>query len=526
MEEGSTGSITSSQRFELLVDAVTDYAIYMLDTEGRISSWNRGARRIKGYEAGEILGQHFSIFFTEEDRRAGKPALALETARSFGRFEDEGWRVRKDGTKFWALAVLDPIHDTTGRLIGFGKVTRDMTERREAQRQIDQMREQLAQAQKMEAIGHLTGGIAHDFNNLLQVMTGNIALLQSQIGDNPRAAQRLRNMALAADRGAKLTRQLLAFARRQPLQPKVVDLARALTDGANLLHRTLGDNIEIESVVAGGLWNTFIDLAQLENALLNLALNARDAMPNGGKLTIELRNAYLDQRYAARHGDVKAGQYVLIAVTDTGLGMTGEQVERAFEPFYTTKPEGAGLGLSQVYGFVKQSEGHIQIYSEPGQGTTVKLYLPRVRAKEEPEPIWPTEGTSGQGEQVLVVEDDVEVRAAVADMVADLGYRVLQAEDARSALTILRSGAKIDLLFTDVVMPGPINGRQLALAAQELIPTLGVLFTSGYTENAIIHHGRLDDEVILLSKPYDKDELALKIRLALDMRTPGGPSRT
>jgi PAS domain S-box-containing protein len=519
MEQDSAGPITSSQRFELLVDAVTDYAIYMLDTEGRVSSWNRGARRIKGYEASEILGRHYSIFFTEEDQRSGKPALALETARKSGRFEDEGWRVRKDGSQFWALAVIDAIHDKNGRLIGFGKVTRDMTERREAQRQIDQIREQLARAQKMEAIGHLTGGIAHDFNNLLQVITGNVALLQSQIGDDPKAVQRLRNMAMAADRGARLTRQLLAFARRQPLQPRVVDLARALTDGANLLHRTLGDNIEVESVVAGGLWNAFVDLAQLENALLNLALNARDAMPNGGKLTIELRNAYLDERYAARHGDVKAGQYVLIAVTDTGIGMTPEQVERAFEPFFTTKPEGAGLGLSQVYGFVKQSDGHIKIYSEPGQGTTVKLYLPRVRAKQEPEPTWPAEeAASGQDEQVLVVEDDVEVRAAVADMVADLGYRVLQAEDARSALAILRSGVRIDLLFTDVVMPGAINGRQLALAAQELVPTIAVLFTSGYTENAIIHHGRLDDEVILLSKPYDKDELALKIRLALDVR--------
>jgi PAS domain S-box-containing protein len=518
MEEDVTGRIPSSQRFELLVDAVTEYAIYMLDPKGRVSSWNRGAQRIKGHEASEILGRHFSIFFTEEDRRAGKPVLALDIARSSGRFEDEGWRLRKDGTKFWASAVLDAIHDKSGRLIGFGKVTRDMTERREAQRQIDQMREQLAHAQKMEAIGHLTGGIAHDFNNLLQVMTGNIALLQSQIGDNPRAAQRLRNMALAADRGAKLTRQLLAFARRQPLQPRVVDLAQALTEAANLLHRTLGDNIEVETVVAGGLWNTFVDVTQLENALLNLALNARDAMANGGKLTIELRNAYLDQHYAARHADVKAGEYVLLAVTDSGIGMTPQQVERAFEPFFTTKPEGTGLGLSQVYGFVKQSEGHVKIYSEPGQGTTVKLYLPRVRAEAEPELTWSAEGTSGQGEQVLVVEDDAEVRSAVADMVADLGYRVLQAADAVNALAILRSGANVDLLFTDVVMPGAMNGRQLATSAKELAPTIAVLFTSGYTENAIIHHGRLDDDVILLSKPYDKDELALKIRLALDLR--------
>jgi CheY-like chemotaxis protein len=326
-------------------------------------------------------------------------------------------------------------------------------------------------------------------------------------------------MAIAADRGAKLTRQLLAFARRQPLQPRVVDLARALTEESNLLQRTIGDNIHVESVVAGGLWNTFVDLPQLENALLNVAFNARDAMPNGGKLTIELRNAYLDQSYAARHGDVKAGQYVLMAVTDTGVGMTPEQVERAFEPFYTTKPEGVGLGLSQVYGLVKQSEGHIKIYSEPGQGTTVKLYLPRIRAKEEPEPTWPTDGASAQGEQVLVVEDDVEVRAAVVDMVADLGYHVFQAEDARSALAILRSEVAIDLLFTDVVMPGSMDGRQLVMAAQELVPTLAVLFTSGYTENAIIHHGRLDEEVILLSKPYDKEELAFKIRLALDRRT-------
>ncbi|MBV9571513.1 MAG: CHASE3 domain-containing protein [Alphaproteobacteria bacterium] len=372
----------------------------------------------------------------------------------------------------------------------------------------------LRQAQKMETVGQLTGGVAHDFNNLLQIIGANLDLLLPELEGNARAAARLRSAVSAVDRGSRLTGQLLAFARRQPLAPRALNLARLLHDMNDLLGRTLGERIELESIVAGGLWNTLVDQSQLENAILNLAINARDAMPDGGKLTIELANAYLDDHYAAEHAEVAAGQYVMAAVTDTGTGMPPEVVARAVEPFYTTKPEGrgTGLGLSQVYGFVKQSGGHVKIYSELGEGTTVKLYLPRSTAAAQwtaPSLVKPEHGG---GETVLVVEDDEAVRSAVTDMLAELGYAVLQAENAEQAIAVLQEGAKASILFTDVVMPGRISTRELARAAKEMLPDIRVLFTSGYTQNAIVHHGRLDEGVELLSKPYRKDELARKLR--------------
>ena len=380
----------------------------------------------------------------------------------------------------------------------------------------------LRQAQKMETVGQLTGGVAHDFNNLLQVIGANLDLLVPELEGNARATTRLRSAVSAVDRGSRLTGQLLAFARRQPLAPRAVNLGRLLNDMNDLLRRTLGERIELESIVAGGLWNTLVDQSQLENAILNLAINARDAMPDGGKLTIELTNAYLDDGYAAEHTEVAAGQYVMAAVTDTGTGMPPEVVARAVEPFYTTKPEGrgTGLGLSQVYGFVKQSGGHVKIYSEMGEGTTVKLYLPRSTAAVQwtaPSLVTPEHGG---GQTVLVVEDDEAVRGAVTDMLVELGYSVLQAENAEQAIATLQDGAKADILFTDVVMPGRINTRELARSAKELVPDILVLFTSGYTQNAIVHHGRLDEGVELLSKPYRKDELARKLR-GLVGPTPG-----
>jgi signal transduction histidine kinase len=395
---------------------------------------------------------------------------------------------------------------------------------RQLQAQIEErekVEEALRQSQKMEAIGHLTGGIAHDFNNILQIVTGNLDLLVPAVRENDRASQRLHNALLAAERAARLTQQLLAFARRQPLQPKVLNVGRRMGEVADLLRRTLGGNIEVECVGAAGLWNVKADFAQLENAILNLALNARDAMPAGGKLTIETANVFLDETYASRHVDVEPGQYVMIAVTDTGCGMAAAQMERAFEPFYTTKPEGqgTGLGLSQVYGFVKQSGGHVKIYSELDHGTSVKIYLPRVRQGED-QPIRPIldQAAGGAGECVLVVEDDAAVRTATVEMLGELGYRVLEAEDGSAALPILESGDPIDLLFTDVVMPGPVTSRELAARAKVMRPGIAVLFTSGYTENAIIHHGRLDDGVFLLSKPFRKDELARTVRSVLAER--------
>lgn len=393
---------------------------------------------------------------------------------------------------------------------GFVITCQDVTRRAQAEAT-------MRQAQKMEAVGHLTGGMAHDFNNLLQVISGNLELLARAVPLQGRAAMHLASALGGAERGARLTAQLLAFARRQPLDPRVINLGRQVRDMTDLLRRTLGEQIEVEASVAGGLWNTLADPGQVENALLNLAINGRDAMPEGGKLTIELANAFLDDSYADSHMDVAPGQYVMLAVSDTGSGMPHEVAGRAFEPFFTTKPEGqgTGLGLSQVYGFVKQSGGHIKLYSERGQGTTVKLYLPRSRRPADiAEP--PLSGAvEGGSETILVVEDDASVREAVVEMLADLGYSVLKAGDAEAALSVLASGARVDLLFTDVVMPGPVKTRDLARQAQAMMPGLKVLYTSGYTANAIIHDGRLDEDVLLLSKPYRRDELARRIRRVL-----------
>jgi signal transduction histidine kinase/CheY-like chemotaxis protein len=377
--------------------------------------------------------------------------------------------------------------------------------------------EALRQAQKMEAIGHLTGGVAHDFNNLLQVVSANLDLAGAEAETNPRLAGRLKNAANAVERGSRLTAQLLAFARRQALEPRAINPGRLVQEMTDMLRRALGERIEVEAAIAGGLWNTFADPNQVQNAILNLAINARDAMPSGGKLTIEVSNAFLDDEYAARHAEVSAGQYVLIAVSDTGVGMMPEVVARAFEPFFTTKEEGqgTGLGLSQVYGFVKQSGGHVKIYSEVGEGTTVKIYLPRTRKAQESAVMSAETPLQGGSETILVVEDDADVRNAVRDMLVDLGYNVIEAENAERALEVLRGAVPVDLLFSDVVMPGTIPTREMARTARALNPEIRILFTSGYTQNAIVHNGRLDEDVFLLSKPYRKHDLARKLRSLL-----------
>jgi signal transduction histidine kinase/DNA-binding response OmpR family regulator len=371
------------------------------------------------------------------------------------------------------------------------------------------------QAQKMEAIGHLTGGVAHDFNNLLQIISANLDLAATGAGAKaePRLQERLQNAISAVMRGSRLTGQLLAFARRQALEPKSVDLGRVIRDMSEMLRRTLGENVEVETVIAGGLWNTLVDPSQVENTVLNLAINARDAMPDGGQLTLEVANAFLDDAYAGAHAEVTPGQYVMLAVTDTGTGMAPEVIERVFEPFFTTKPEGkgTGLGLAQAYGFVKQTGGHIKIYSEVGHGTTIKLYLPRTRREADIFASNAGAPVEGGSEHILVVEDDEGVRAAVVDMLGDLGYRVSRADNAESALELLKT-ATPDLIFTDVVMPGTISTREFTRRAQEMHPRVRVLYTSGYTQNAIVHNGKLDDDALLLSKPYRKDELARKLR--------------
>jgi PAS domain S-box-containing protein len=830
------GSTTSSELFERLISGVRDYAIYLLSPSGTVISWNAGAQRIKGFAPEEIIGQQFSRFYTEEDRAACVPERALQTALLEGKFEAEGWRVRKDGTRFWAHVVLDALYDDAGNPIGLAKVTRDITAQRSAREAMERERanafndksrqyrdllrlfeqapgfvcffrgpdhvyelqnaahhrlaefkdiigkpvrealpelkgqgffelldrvfetgkpylghalplivnsdkdlpterryidfiyqpifdddgkvlgifsqgndvteqvqvqevlerkqeeleqlildrtealestsealklvrelqgdkthllqllgqapgfvcvlrgedhtfelanaayrglvgnrdvigkpvrdalpemvdqgiielldgvyrsgepflgkalpvdiepragsapvthyldfiyqpitgddgqvigifvqgndvtaqkqaqdeikryqnnlEELVQqrtialadaqaalqrSQKLEAIGKLTGGIAHDFNNILQVIGGNLQLLSTCVGRNEVAVTRIENAANAVDRGSRLSAQLLAFARRQPLQPAVTNLGRIITAMDDMLGRVLGEMIDIESVTAGGLWNTLVDPSQLENVVLNLVINARDAMPDGGKLTIELSNAMLDDEYVSSEVEVTAGQYVMLAISDTGIGMTREVMERACDPFFTTKPEGVGtgLGLSMAYGFVKQSGGHFKIYSELGHGTTIKIYLPRsYEAMTEPLPTAPVDVVGGN-ETILVVEDDLAVQATVVEMLRELGYKVLKADNAEAALGILQSGLPIDLLFTDVVMPGRLRSPELARQAQSLLPGIAVLYTSGYTQNAIVHGGRLDPGVHLLTKPYRREQLARKVR--------------
>jgi len=404
---------------------------------------------------------------------------------------------------------------------------------RVTQRSAELLRTQdaLRQSQKMEAIGNLTGGVAHDFNNLLQVISGNLQLLADDVGDNERAARRVSNALAGVARGSKLASQLLAFGRRQPLAPKVVNIGRFIRDMDDLLRRTLGEAIEIETIIAGGLWNTLIDPGNIENALLNLAINARDAMDGQGRLTIEAGNAYLDANYVDALDDVNAGQYVLLAVTDTGHGIEAGIVDKVFDPFFTTKPEGrgTGLGLSMVYGFVKQSGGHIRIYSEPGHGTTVKLYMPRTTQSEDVIVDIDAGPVTGGNETILVAEDDDAVRDTVVAMLVDLGYRVLKSRDASSALSIVDSGIPIDLLFTDVVMPGPLKSTELARKACERLPGMAVIFTSGYTENSIVHGGRLDEGVELLSKPYTRETLARKLRqvfVAQAQRNAARPAHT
>jgi CheY-like chemotaxis protein len=377
--------------------------------------------------------------------------------------------------------------------------------------------ETLRQAQKMDSIGKLTGGVAHDFNNLLQVVSGNLQLLQKDLAGNLRAERRVANALAGVSRGAKLASQLLAFGRRQALEPKVVNIGRLIFGVEDMLRRTIGEGIEIETIVSGGLWNTFIDPGKLENALLNLTINARDAMNEAGKLTIEIGNAFLDDTYAELHAEIQRGQYVVLAVSDTGSGMTPDVMAQAFEPFFSTKPlgKGTGLGLSMVYGFVKQSGGHVKIYSEVGEGTTVKIYLPRAHKSEDLKTAIAPGAVIGGNETILVAEDEEEVRNTVVEMLSDLGYRVLTAKDAAGALSVIESGVPVDLLFTDVVMPGTLKSPELARKARERLPDIGVLFTSGYTENSIVHGGRLDPGVELISKPYTREALARKVRHVL-----------
>jgi PAS domain S-box-containing protein len=520
--------IESERRFRHLVQAVTDYAIFQLDSTGVVATWNTGAERTKGYTAEEIVGQHFSRFYTDEDRAAGLPWRGLEEARTKGRWESEGWRVRKDGTRFWASVIMDAIYDEQQKVVGFAKVTRDITERMETQRILRETQEQLAVSQRMETVGQLSGGIAHDFNNLLMIIQGNLETAQRatrNLDNIPSNLQRaLANAMRGAQRASALTHRLLAFSRRQALNPKPLDVNKYLSGLGDFLQRSLGETVEVETAGAAGLWTIEVDHAQLESCLVNLAVNARDAMPGGGKLTVEALNQTLDHEYSRANPEALPGQYVLICVSDTGTGISKEILSRVFEPFFTTKEigQGTGLGLSQVYGFVKQSNGHIKIYSELGQGTTIKMYFPRAREDQEH-----LDGVEDGGlananadrETILVVEDDDDLRAYLVEVLRDLNYRVVAAQDPIAALGMLEHRQmRLDLMLTDVVMPG-MNGRELSSRARQLRPDIKVLFMSGYSRNAVVHQGRVDRDVQLIQKPVSLTDLASRIRDMLDRYT-------
>lgn len=480
------------------------------DLQGTLSAVNPAFTTILGWLESEVLATPLLDLVHPDDRES--TTRQIEVLRLGGqvyRFENR-YR-RKNGSwcnLSWTASPDDQYIHAVGRDISTDLARMEAMRRTEAA---------LQQAQKMETIGKLTGGVAHDFNNLLQVIGGNLQLIARRADGLPEIRKRVENAMNGVERGAKLASSLLSFARRQPLEPKAVKIGRLLASMEDMMRRALGEEIDVEMVISGGLWTTEVDPAQLENAILNLAINARDAMDGAGRLTIEVANAALDAAYCAVHPEVAPGQYVLLAVSDTGSGMPQEVIDQAFEPFFSTKPEGkgTGLGLSMVYGLVKQSGGHVKIYSEVGEGTTVKIYLPRSLQAEDHAGEQLAQPATGGHETVLVVEDDEQVRLTVVDMLADLGYRVLRAGDAASALTVIDSGIHIDLLFTDVVMPGPLRSPELAKKARERLPNVAVLFTSGYTENAIVHGGRLDPGVELLGKPYTRDALARKIRHVL-----------
>lgn len=505
----------AEQRFRLLVQGVRDYAIYMLDPAGTVTNWNAGAEAIKGYKAGEIVGRHFSLFYTDEDRAAGKPAQALETALREGRFEGEAQRVRKGGERFWANVIIDPIHDDAGWLLGFAKITRDVTEKRRAAEEIEQAREALVQAQKMEAIGRLTGGVAHDFNNLLTVIRASADFLRRPGLTDDKRARYVEAIASTAERASVLTSQLLAFARRQPLQPEVFDVADRLRGLNQIVSTTVGSSAAFELNIAPDEQLVFADPSQFETAVLNMVINARDAMPRGGTITVGTGRA--NGVPAVRGHAPASGDFVTVAIADTGTGMAPEVALRVFEPFFTTKDvsKGTGLGLSQVYGFAKQSAGEIDVASTPDVGTTFTLYLPRAAgvvatASKRPRQ---TDLTGLPSRRILLVEDNEGVGHFARELLGELGQKVTWAGDAQAALYMLEDRHEaFDIVFSDVVMPG-MSGVELAQHIASRWPRIKVILTSGYS------HVLADEGTHgfpLLKKPYSIDGLVRVLRKSVE----------
>ena len=501
----------SEERFRILVQGIKDYAIFMLDPTGVIANWNSGAQHVKGYAEDEIVGAHFSIFYTPDDHAAGLPDRAIATAEREGRFVGEGWRVRKDGTRFWADVVIDAIRDKDGELIGFAKITRDVTERRNAQIALEEARQKLVQAQKMEMLGQLTGGIAHDFNNLLAVVLGNLDLARRRLDDRDRLLKLIENSIEAGRRGASLTQRMLAFARRQDLRTEPIDVPKLVRDMAALLEGSIGPRIHVVTQFPLTLRPALVDANQLELALLNLVVNARDALPEGGTITIGATEETITAKSA---GDLEHGDYIRLSVTDTGEGMDPDTLARAVEPFFTTKGVGAGsgLGLSMVHGFADQSRGRLLLESEIGKGTRAELWLPvAAAATQRPEPkqerVAPIPHTETLS--VLIVDDDPLVLSNTAAMLEDLGHEVFEASSGEQALRILHRTKGIDLVVTDQLMPGML-GTDLIANIRLDQPNLPVILATGFAEVS----SAAQPDMLRLNKPFMQADLARAIATA------------
>jgi PAS domain S-box-containing protein len=495
----------SERAFRMLVNGISDYAIYMLSPHGEVTNWNMGAERIKGYRAEEVVGSHFSRFYTPEDQAGGMPSRALATAAEAGHYESEGWRVRKDGSRFWANVVIDAIHDDDGRLVGFAKITRDVTEKREAAEALQRANAALFHSQKMQAIGQLTGGIAHDFNNLLSVISSGIDVLTMSPG-RPEPAL-VDTMRRAVQRGSNLTQQLLAFARKQPLKPENCNINVVINGFESVLRRAVDTKIAFTIELDPGMGTVALDPQRFEAAILNLVVNARDAMPSGGKLL--LKTGMVELR-AHEVGTLAPGRYVQVLVVDSGEGMDADTLQRAIEPFFTTKDvgRGTGLGLSQVHGFITQSGGDMVINSTQGEGTLIGIYLPLVDAPARDLP------RALASERVLVVEDEPELLALASSLFRSIGYDVLTASNGADAQSIIeRDPAAVDIVFSDVVMPG-MSGIHLAQWVHQTHPDIRVVLTSGYPQVELASdHDRIA-EYVFVEKPYRLPDLARALRSA------------
>jgi len=501
LEETNSELDRARRHFEILIEGVVDYAIFVLDTAGRVASWNGAAQKIMGYTADEIVGKHFGIFYRPDERRAGEPNRALELAIQKDKCDVEGWRIRKNGTLFFVTGSISSIRDDSGALLGFANVLRDATERRDAHEKLVQAREQLAMAQKMEAIGKLTGGIAHDFNNLLMIIGGNAQTFRRLL--DPKLPRAIEAIQTAAKRGESLTRQLLTFSRRQHLSPTVIDLNAAIKNMHPMIESSLRGNIIYKEDISDGACPVKVDLAELELAIVNLAVNARDAMPNGGTFTLSIHNVVAGHEHGK---EPPTGAFVPVTFSDTGMGIPPHLLSKIFDPFFTTKEvgKGSGLGLSQVYGFAHQAGGTVTAESKIGHGTTITMYLPACADEQITDEHAPAKKTEQvQRPTVLIVDDSAEVAEVTASLFEHLGYATIYRDSADAALRLLDDGAKIDLVFSDIVMPGPIDGVGLAREIRSLYPDLPVVLTTGYSDAAQAAPSNLR----ILRKPFDTDAL-------------------